>query len=81
MKAAYIEKHGSLDEIKFGDMEVPQCQPNEILVETAYSALNHLDIFVTAGWSGLKLEFPHILGSDGCGKIVEIGSDVQGDQF
>jgi len=77
MKAAYIEKHGSLDEIKFGDLEPPVCKPDEVLVETAYSALNHLDIFVTAGWPGLKLEFPHIPGSDGCGKILEIGSAVQ----
>ncbi len=77
MKAAYIEKHGSLSEIKFGDLEEPSCKPNEILVKTAYSALNHLDIFVTAGWPGLKLEFPHILGSDGCGEILQIGSTVQ----
>ena len=81
MKAAYIEKHGSLDEIKFGDLEPPVCKPNEMLVETAYSALNHLDIFVTAGWPGLKLEFPHIPGSDGCGKILEIGSAVQDTSF
>lgn len=77
MKAAYIEKHGSLDEIKFGEVESLEYKPDEILVETAYSALNHLDIFVTAGWPGLKLEFPHILGSDGCGKVLEIGSEVQ----
>ncbi len=77
MKAAYIEKHGSLDEIKIGDLEEPKCLPNEVLVETSYSALNHLDIFVTAGWPGLNLEFPHILGSDGCGKILKIGSEVQ----
>ncbi|TFG18949.1 MAG: alcohol dehydrogenase [Promethearchaeota archaeon] len=77
MKAAYIEKHGLLGEIKVGDLEPPICKPHEVLVKTAYSALNHLDIFVTAGWPGLKLEFPHILGSDGCGKILEIGSAVQ----
>jgi NADPH2:quinone reductase len=81
MKAAHIEKHGSLDEIKFGDLEAPECKPNEVLVKTAYSALNHLDIFVTAGWPGLKLKFPHILGSDGCGKILEIGSAVQDNSF
>lgn len=77
MKAAYIKKHGSLDEIKFGEVEAPTCKPNEVLIKTAYSALNHLDIFITAGWPGLKLEFPHILGSDGCGEILEIGSAVQ----
>ncbi|MBN2155745.1 MAG: zinc-binding dehydrogenase [Candidatus Lokiarchaeota archaeon] len=77
MKAVYIEKHGTLDEIKFGNLEPPRCKPDEVLVKTAYCALNHLDIFVTAGWVGLKLEFPHVLGSDGCGEVVELGSEVK----
>ncbi|MCP4762875.1 MAG: zinc-binding dehydrogenase, partial [archaeon] len=37
---------------------------------------NHLDIFVTKGWSGLNLKMPHILGSDGSGIIKEIGNNV-----
>jgi len=77
MKAAYIEKHGGLEEIRIGNLEPPVCKPNEVLVKTAYSGLNHLDIFVTAGWAGLNLKFPHILGSDGCGKVLELGSAIQ----
>jgi NADPH:quinone reductase-like Zn-dependent oxidoreductase len=70
-----------MDEIKFGNLEEPICKPYEILIKTAYSALNHLDIFVTAGWPGLNLEFPHVLGSDGCGEILEIGSAVPHSAF
>jgi NADPH:quinone reductase-like Zn-dependent oxidoreductase len=76
MKAALINQHGSLDEIKMGYVDVPKLKSNELLVQTHYAALNHLDIFVTKGWSGLKLPLPHVLGSDGCGVIKEIGSDT-----
>lgn len=76
MKAASIEKHGNLDEIKITNVNTPNIGPKEILVETKYAGLNHLDIFVTQGWPGLNLDFPHILGSDGSGIVKEIGSSV-----
>lgn len=76
MKAAYIEKHGNLDQIKIGELNNPQINPNEVLIETKFSALNHLDLFVIKGWPGLKLRFPHVIGADGSGIIKEIGSEV-----
>lgn len=76
MKAAYFEKHGDLDEITIGDLEAPRIRANEVLVETRYAALNHLDYFVTKGWPGLNLTLPHVLGSDGAGLVKEVGSLV-----
>ncbi len=76
MKAAFIQQHGTIDQLNFGDQEVPKIGPNEVLIETKYAALNHLDIFVVAGWAGLSLRLPHILGSDGSGIIKEVGTAV-----
>ena len=76
MKAAYIKSHGKLDNIEVGDLDVPKIGANEVLIETKYSALNHLDIFVTRGWPGLNLKLPHILGADGSGVVKEVGSSV-----
>lgn len=76
MKAAFFKNHGNLDQIEVGEIPAPKCGPTEVLVETSYAALNHLDIFVTIGWSGLKLELPHILGSDASGIVKEVGSLV-----
>ena len=45
MKAAYIENHGNLDQIRVGNLDKPTIRPNEVLVETNYAALNHLDVF------------------------------------
>ena len=39
-------------------------------------SINHLDIWVRQGIPGLKLPLPLILGSDGSGVIVEIGSNI-----
>ncbi len=38
--------------------------------------LNRVDLWVTAGWPGLDLEYPHILGADGAGDIDDVGDGV-----
>ncbi|MFX1409342.1 MAG: zinc-binding dehydrogenase [Promethearchaeota archaeon] len=76
MKAAFINKHGNLEQIQIGELNIPKISPNEVLIKTKYTALNHLDLFVIHGWEGLNLSFPHIIGADGSGVINEVGSDV-----
>jgi len=76
MKSAFIKQHGDLNQLQIGDLETPKIKPNEVLVQTKFGALNHIDVFVIKGWPGLELTMPHILGSDGSGIITEIGSEV-----
>ncbi|MBD3197043.1 MAG: zinc-binding dehydrogenase [Candidatus Lokiarchaeota archaeon] len=76
MKAAYIEEHGDLDQIVINELPNPEPGPNDVIVDIKYAALNHIDIFIIKGWSGLNLSMPHILGSDGSGIIKDIGSEV-----
>jgi len=76
MKAVFINDHGDLEKIQIGELEIPKIRANDVLVETRYGALNHLDIFVIRGWQGLNLTMPHILGADGSGVVKEIGSEV-----
>lgn len=76
MKSAFIQKHGDLEQIQIGEVNTPKISPNEVLIETKFAALNHLDIFVVKGWSGLNLIMPHVLGSDGSGIVKEVGSEV-----
>lgn len=76
MKAAYFKKHGELNEVEIGELETPELRPNDVLIETRYGALNHLDLFVIRGWAGLKLALPHVIGADGSGIIKEVGSEV-----
>ena len=76
MKAAFIQEHGNLDKIQIGELNTPTISPNEVLIETKFGALNHLDIFVVRGWPGLTLNIPHVIGADGSGIVKEIGSEV-----
>ena len=76
MKALAIPHHGTLDDIQLMDLEPPSIGKREVLVRTRAAALNRLDLFVVEGLPGIDLEMPHVLGSDGAGEVVEVGSDV-----
>lgn len=76
MKAAIINDHGNLDAIEIDEIEMPEIKSTDILIQTKFAALNHLDAFVVKGWSGLNLTMPHVLGSDGSGIVEEVGPEV-----
>jgi NADPH2:quinone reductase len=79
MKATVFHKHGPPDVLKYEDFPDPEVGPSQVLVDVKAVALNHLDLFVRGGIPGLKLELPHILGSDISGVIKETGSNVTED--
>ncbi|UCG23449.1 MAG: zinc-binding dehydrogenase [Chloroflexota bacterium] len=78
MKAIVLKKHGDLQDVVYGDVPTPKPGPGEVLLEVKAAALNRLDLWVTKGWRGLKLTFPHIMGCDGSGIVAEIGPDIVG---
>lgn len=65
MKAAVIDKHGGLGCVRIENVAEPTANENEVILDVRSAALNHLDIWVRKGRPGLKVEMPHILGSDG----------------
>lgn len=78
MKATYIEEHGDPSVLKFGDFPDPILGTKDVLVRIFASSVNRLDIYTRAGVRGTpkSIEFPHILGGDSAGEVLEIGSDV-----
>lgn len=76
MKAVFINKHGGPEVIEYGDIAQPSLSDDEVLINVKYAALNHLDIWVRMGIPGIKVCFPHILGSDGAGIVEECGKNV-----
>lgn len=78
MKALVLEKHGTLDDVSYTEIPRPQIGPDEVLIEIKAAALNRLDLWVLHGWHGLRLNFPHVMGCDGSGVIVEFGKKVVG---
>ncbi|OON78058.1 NADPH:quinone reductase [Streptomyces tsukubensis] len=78
MRAAYIEKLGSPDVIQYGDVPPPSRGPREVIVDVAYSTVNHVDTFVRSGTYETRIPFPFVIGRDLVGTVAEAGPDVPG---
>ncbi|MFQ5435204.1 MAG: zinc-binding dehydrogenase [Anaerolineae bacterium] len=78
MKAVVFNEHGSLDNVIYTDVAEPEIGPEDVLLAVKAAALNRLDLWVLAGWPGLKLKMPHVLGSDGAGVVTAVGERVTG---
>jgi NADPH:quinone reductase-like Zn-dependent oxidoreductase len=78
MKAVAIRAHGGPEAVNLEDLPDPRPGPGQVVVAVEAAALNHLDIWVRKGWPGLKLAFPHVLGSDVAGVVEAVGAGVDG---
>jgi NADPH:quinone reductase-like Zn-dependent oxidoreductase len=80
MKAVLFHQHGGPEVLQYADIETPEPARGQVLVRLKAAALNRLDLWVRAGWPGIKLEYPHIPGADGAGEISATGEGVTGRQ-
>lgn len=78
MKAVLFHTHGGLDVLEYTDFPTPEPGEGQVLVKLEAAALNRVDIWTRNGWPGIKLEYPHISGSDGAGTVAELGACVSG---
>ncbi|MGB1585974.1 MAG: zinc-binding dehydrogenase [Thermoplasmatota archaeon] len=76
MRAAFFAEHGDLTKLQVGEVPDPAVGPGDVRVRVKACALNHLDLFVREGWPGLKLDLPHIGGTDLAGVVESIGEAV-----
>lgn len=76
MKAVIFRQHGDESVLELADIPAPAVGARDVLVRVQAVALNHLDIWVRKGWPGLKLQLPHVLGSDVAGVVEAVGAEV-----
>lgn len=76
MRAAYIDRTGPPDVIRYGELPVPQLGPNDVLVRVHAVAVNPIDTYIRSGSFPLPLSFPFIVGRDLTGVVAETGSAV-----
>jgi len=78
LKAIRIHAHGGADQLRYEDVEEPRiASPNDVIVKLQAAALNHIDIWVRMGATGMQIPMPHILGADGAGVVAEVGNGVK----
>lgn len=76
MRAAYIERLGSADEIHYGEFDLPAVGPGDALVRVEALAVNPVDTYIRSGAYRTTLSFPFIIGRDLVGEVVSVGADV-----
>jgi len=76
MKAAFIERFGPPDVIRYGDFAVPQIGRRDALVRVAAVAVNNIDTYIRRGQFPVHAPMPFIIGRDLVGTVVETGSEV-----
>ena len=76
MKAVLFKTHGGLEVLEYTDFPTPEPAEGQVLVKLEAAALNRVDIWTRVGWPGIKLQYPHIPGSDGAGIVTAVGAGV-----
>ncbi|MGA9522903.1 MAG: zinc-binding dehydrogenase [Myxococcaceae bacterium] len=76
MKAVVMRGHGDATVLEVAEIPEPKVGARDVLVAVKAVALNHLDVWIRKGWPGLKLEVPHVLGSDIAGRVERVGPEI-----
>jgi len=78
MRAVVIRRHGGPEVLEEAEVADPLVRAGDVRVRVKAVALNHLDLWVRGGLPTLKVEMPHILGSEIAGVVESVGADVKG---
>lgn len=79
MKALVLTAVGGPEHLRVQELPAPTIQsPGQVIVRLHAAGLNRLDLFVAEGLPGVNYSFPHVIGSDGAGTVLEAGPAVQG---
>jgi NADPH:quinone reductase-like Zn-dependent oxidoreductase len=77
MRAYEIGPAFGLDQLRLIERPIPEPGPFDIIVRMHAVALNFRDLLVIEGVYHPKLALPRIVGSDGVGQVVAVGSAVR----
>lgn len=86
MKAFIVDRYGSKEKLRFGDVPCPELLDDDVLVQVHAAGVNPLDCKIRNGEFKVVLPFrlPLVLGNDVAGTVVQVGPRVRlfkpGDQ-
>ena len=82
MRAVVIDHFGGPDVLSVRTIPAPKPAPDQILIEVESAGVGIWDAAEREGTLakafGLQPKFPWVLGSEGAGKVVEVGTEVEG---
>ncbi len=74
--AIVLDRHGGPEVLELRKLAHPLPAAGQVVVRIHACALNRLDIWVRNGLPNLRLEYPHVLGSDIAGIVDTVGEGV-----
>jgi NADPH:quinone reductase-like Zn-dependent oxidoreductase len=78
LKAVRIYQHGGVEKLLYEEAPDPKLiAPTDAIVKLKAASVNDIDIGIRRGLSNTKVRFPHILGCDGAGIVIETGAEVR----
>ena len=79
MKAFILDRYGSNDGVRAGEMPDPQLNDDDVLVQIYAASVNPVDLKIRDGKLKLVLPYrlPFVLGNDLAGVVVRVGSGVR----
>jgi NADPH:quinone reductase len=75
MKAIQIKQTGGPEVMELVDLPVPQPKANEAVVKIAAAGVNFIDVYTREG--RYKAALPLVLGQEGAGTVIAVGTDVR----
>ncbi|MFQ5912758.1 MAG: zinc-binding dehydrogenase [Nitrospinota bacterium] len=79
MRAVVFHEYGPIDVLEYEEVPAPKPSSGEVLMRVRATALNQADLMARTGHPYRpNKSFPHVLGMDIAGEIVEVGSGVEG---
>jgi NADPH:quinone reductase len=78
VKAWLLDALTGIGGLRLAEVADPVPQPNEVILEVHYAALNPADRYLAERQYPAKPALPHILGRDGMGTVVQVGDGVSG---
>ncbi len=76
MRAWLLPAYTGIDSMTLGTFPDPVPAKNELVLALHFAALNPADRYLAINQYPAKPTFPHILGRDGVGVVIAVGSDV-----
>lgn len=77
MKAAVFQSYAG--PIEISDISKPVLKDDSVIIEVHAASINPIDNILRAGYMKdmIPLTFPHVMGYDVAGKVVEVGNNVK----
>ena len=76
MRAWLMDGYEGVEKLHLADVPVPEPGPGQVLLKVRFAALNPADAFLAQAMYPAKPPLPHVLGRDGVGDVVAVGTGV-----